>query len=112
MVVMGSMNYIIKEKLTTFEQDLIKELNKQHLDAFATFHNREFMDIGETIDLKVATMQFNIKKIGETITIRAGMSDYREMYNIEVLVAFIKNFAKDKLNKEIEQLLKKQKQFD
>lgn len=111
MVVMGSMNYIIKEKLTNFEKELITELNRQHLDAFATFHNHEFTDIGETVDLKVATMQFNITNIGKTISIRVGMNDYREMYNIEVLVTFIKNFAKDKLNKEIESLLKKQKQF-
>lgn len=111
MVVMGKMNYLVKDLLSPFEKDLIAELNKQRLDAEVIISRHEFLDSDERVIINLAANQFVAIKTGSKLTIRSAANIYPEMYNIEVMVTYLKNYAKDELEKKIKYFESKRKQF-
>lgn len=111
MAVTGKMNYIVKDLLTTFESELIKELNKQRLDAEVIIQNHEYLETGERVIINIGVTQFQVRKTGAVISLRDSNAKYIDMYNIEVLVTYLRNFAKDELDSKIKYLVEKRRKF-
>lgn len=111
MVVMGKMNYLVKNLLTQFETDLIQELSKQHLDAEVIISNHEYLDSDERVIINIGITQFVAIKQGSELKLRISSNNYVQMYDIEVLVTHIRKFAKDELEKKIKYFECKRKQF-
>jgi mRNA-degrading endonuclease toxin of MazEF toxin-antitoxin module len=111
MVVTGKMNYLVDNLLTSFEKDLIKELNRQRLDAEVIISNHAFLDSDERVIINIAATQFIAIKTGTELKLRVSSNNYPIMYDIEVLVTYIRKFAKDELEKKIRYFECKRKQF-
>lgn len=108
---MGKMNYLVQNLLTPFEKDLIQELNKQRLDAEVIISNHEFLDSDERMIINIGVTQFIAIKQGAEIKLRISSNNYVQMYDIEVLVTYIRKFAKDELEKKIKYFEGKRRQF-
>jgi hypothetical protein len=111
MVVMGKMDYLVEDLLTPFEKDLIQELNKQRLDATVIISKHHFLNHDERVIINIGVTQFIAIKDGEKLTLRTECNNYPEMYDIEILVTYIRKFAKDELEKKIKYFESKRKQF-
>lgn len=111
MVVTGKMNYLVPSLLTQFEKDLIEELKKQRLNAEVIISNHEFLDSNEHVIINIGVTQFIAIKEGSTLKLRVSGNKYTDMYNLEVLVTYLRNFAKDELELKIKYLEGKRKQF-